>query len=346
MNIFNIMLSSNRGGLEQMSLVYTRAMLTLGHRVTCLIMPDCPYLKDLQSTNAEIFFAPGRNIYNPLNAYRIIQNIIRTNADIVVCHGNRAMSFVLNRIVRFFIRADFKTIGVMHSRHCPYKTQCDALIFLTQNLYQKQSTAIRKKSFVLANTVMEQPHKPVSLHTPVVFGAMGRMHPIKGFDILLQALFILKQKRKDFYFVLAGSGPEEKKILKQIDVLGLKTHVQNLGWINNKKEFFDKIDVFVLSSRYDSMPLSVLEALAFSKPVIATECVGPKEILSQLQTPLLVPVQNPQKLALAMEYLLCNKEKIPSMSVEANTLFTHSYSFSVFCNKLCQILQKVKYENI
>lgn len=346
MNIFNIMLSSQKGGLEQMSVIYGKTMIELGHNVKHLIVKDCAYKNEFQKIGGEIYYISSRNKYNIWAVYKTIQLIKREKTDIVVCHGNRAMSIVLNKFVCNYIKPLFKTIGVMHSQHCPYKEKCDNLIFLTENAYQEQEKSIKEKSYILPNTILEASYPLNPLHNPIIFGTMGRLHKVKGIDILVRAMSILKEHKKECRLLIGGEGPEEKKIKQLIRKLHLEKNIEMLGWITNKKDFFDKIDIFILPSRQERLGVVLLEAFAYSKAVISTECLGPQEVLQQLTAPLLVRVDDEQQLAEAMISLMENKENIKKMAQEGNELYKKKYSKTVFKEKLSQILREIKNENI
>lgn len=341
------MLSSGKGGLEQMAVVYTKALVNLGHTIFCLVMDDCPYLQDLQNSGAIVYTIKNRSIYNLINIFKIIKLLKDKKADIALCHGNRAMSLVLNKIVQRLLKPSFKTLGVMHSKHCPYKKRCNNLIFLTDAFYMMQSADIKRKSFVLPNTILENSHEFKKFHTPLVFGAMGRLHPVKGFDILLNSLAIIKNCGKSFKCIIAGSGEEEHALKRQAHMLNISNQVEFCGWIDNKDDFFNKIDVFVLSSRTETLSLALLEALAYSKPIVATKCIGPTEVLKNLTSTELAEVENPKSLADIMLCFMDNPQQMKTLAIKGNNLFKQTYSFPAFTDKLGIILQKVLYnENI
>ncbi|MBB5707604.1 glycosyltransferase family 4 protein [Sphingopyxis panaciterrulae] len=101
---------------------------------------------------------------------------------------------------------------------------------------------------------------------------MGRLIPIKGIDILLEAFGLLKQRGIDFRAVIGGDG--------DIDVfqrlahgLGLDDEVEFLGWLNGQEvtRQYSMADIFVLSSRVENQPMAILEAMAHRLPVVATD---------------------------------------------------------------------------
>ena len=207
MNIVNIMLSPDKGGLQQMSVVYALAMQKKGHNVICVMRQGSPYIEILQSKGIKVY------IYNFCKWCKLWQMFIfadffkKNKIDIAVCHGRRAISVISNNIIKFFIKSDYKIIGVMHSRKCKIKDKCDKLIFLTKLQLSKEADYIQNKSYILPNTILDDGETVNKLHFPVTSGALGRLHKIKGYDVLLKALAILKNKKHQFKFLLAGCGP-------------------------------------------------------------------------------------------------------------------------------------------
>jgi len=342
MKICNVMLSKGKGGLQQMSAIYALAMKNMGHNVISIMQKNSPYIADLQKENIVVKICENLNIFRLWNTYKFIQFMQKNKMDIVVCHGKRAISLMSNSFLRWLIKPKYKIVGVMHSKNCNIKNKCDKLIFLTDIHLQRQPDFIKQKSCVLANTILDIGcDKNNTLHSPLTFGAMGRLHKIKGYDILLNALHILKTHGRKFKFVLAGTGEEEKNLMRQIKKLNLENEVSLTGWVDDKQQFFDMTDVFVLSSRSDVMPLSVLEAFAYSTPVIATRCDGPKEVMSQEFDFLLVPIDDENALAAKMEQMIENKNQLLSLGKKAKKVFVEQYSFLSFTAKLAKILNEV-----
>lgn len=341
MNIFNIMLSPDKGGLQQMSVIYALAMQKKGHNVTCVLRKDSPYINILKESGIPIYIYKSCTNYNLFRMFNLAVFMKKNKTDVVLCHGRRAISVVSNSIIRVIINPIYKLIGVMHSKECKLKNKCDKLIFLTKTQLQKQEADIQNKSYVLSNTILDMGDNLNRLHSPIVFGAMGRLHKIKGYDILIKALAILKMRKNQFKFILAGKGPEENKLLNQIKKLNLNDVVDYIGWVDDKINFFKQIDVFILSSRSDVMPLSILESFSYSKPVISTMCDGPKEIMLQEFSSMLVSVEDENALAIAMENIIKNKNKISALGRKAKKLFIEQYSFLTFSNKLNTILHEV-----
>lgn len=137
---------------------------------------------------------------------------------------------------------------------------------------------------------------------PVVYGAMGRMIPEKGFDVLLRAFARLAAEDPRALLRLGGEGPEEAVLRALADGLGLSERVEFTGWVTDTRAFFEGVDVFVFPSRpaFDGLPNVVLEAMALGRPVVATDVGGVASAVEDGVTGVLVPPLDEPALAAGM----------------------------------------------
>jgi glycosyltransferase involved in cell wall biosynthesis len=112
---------------------------------------------------------------------------------------------------------------------------------------------------------------------PVVVAA-GRLTHQKGFDILLRAFAIARQRRP-MHLIVLGEGPEKYQLEALADELGISADVAFEGHVNNPIAYFRRASVFVLPSRWEGLSNALLEALASGVPVVATRCPGSVELL-------------------------------------------------------------------
>ncbi len=134
--------------------------------------------------------------------------------------------------------------------------------------------------------------------------ACGRLAEQKGFDHLLKALALVRQKVPAELWLL-GEGPLEAQLRAQAADLGIQDAVHFLGFVSNPGAVMAAADVFVLSSNYEGFGNVVAEAMACGTAVVSTNCPhGPSEIIDDGKTGLLVPVANPAALANAAIRLL------------------------------------------
>ncbi|MGB5161787.1 MAG: glycosyltransferase [Thermoanaerobaculia bacterium] len=138
----------------------------------------------------------------------------------------------------------------------------------------------------------------------LVIGAAGRLTPVKGFDTLIEAVRRLHLSGARPRLLIAGEGPERKRLQALIDGAGLGDQIQLLGLREDLAALYSVFDVFVLSSHREGSPSVVLEALASQCPVVATTVGGVPEIIEDGQSGILVPPGNPQALAQRLDELL------------------------------------------
>ena len=136
---------------------------------------------------------------------------------------------------------------------------------------------------------------------PVVVAA-GRLHPNKGFDILLDALAQVPKA----HLWLAGSGPLDSALKAQAGKLGIADRVHFLGWRSDAISLIAAADVLVCSSRIEPLGNVVLEAWAQGTPVVAAASTGPAALIDDEQSGLLVPIDDASALATALQRILCD----------------------------------------
>ena len=138
-----------------------------------------------------------------------------------------------------------------------------------------------------------------------VVGTVSRLHePTKGIKILLEAFKIL-QKTLDSQLLIAGSGKDEKT-LKNL-AKDMKIQAYFLGERRDIAEILQVMDVFVLTSFYEGLPVSILEAMACRIPVVATDVGGVREVISDGKNGILVEPGNPYAIAEKTQKLLRDK---------------------------------------
>jgi glycosyltransferase involved in cell wall biosynthesis len=134
---------------------------------------------------------------------------------------------------------------------------------------------------------------------PIVL-TLARLDRQKGHCYLLEAAALVPEA----VFVLAGEGPERPALEAQAKALGLDDRVMFLGFRDDVCDLLASCDLFVLPSLFEGLPLSVLEAMAAGKPVVATAIGGTDEAVVRGETGLLVPPAAPSALAEAIRTIL------------------------------------------
>lgn len=135
---------------------------------------------------------------------------------------------------------------------------------------------------------------------------VGRLKAPKDFSTLLRALAGLEPRSFEEALIV-GSGPDRSRVEQELSSLGLGGRVRVLGERQDVRTLLADSDVFVLSSRSEGLPVSVLEAMAAGLPVVASDVGGLRELVVEGETGLLVPPADPEALAAALQGLLADR---------------------------------------
>lgn len=162
------------------------------------------------------------------------------------------------------------------------------------------------------------------------FGLLGRLSSEKNHALLLRAAARLARdldtSPRSWRIRIAGAGPLRGTLEKRIARLGLAERVELAGWLD-APEFFRRVDVLVQCSRVENQPLSVLEAMAWMRPTIATRAGGLPELVVDGQTGRLVPTRGVRALAAAMKEYLVAPERARADGLRARERLEAEYPF-------------------
>jgi glycosyltransferase involved in cell wall biosynthesis len=136
----------------------------------------------------------------------------------------------------------------------------------------------------------------------IAIGTTGRLVPGKDNASLIRAFHRLKQLvgERPMRLVLAGDGLERSELEQLVAELELQEHVIFLGFWQDIPGFLAGIDIFVTPTLSEGMSVSLLEAMAAARPIIATNILPNAELITDQQTGLLVPTKAPEQIAQAL----------------------------------------------
>ncbi|HHY83505.1 MAG TPA: glycosyltransferase family 4 protein [Clostridiales bacterium] len=138
----------------------------------------------------------------------------------------------------------------------------------------------------------------------VIIGTVARLIPSKGIDILLKAAAGILPMYPSARILIAGSGPDEEKLKKMAQTLGVSEQVIFAGRAANIQDYYAAFDIFVLPTLSEGLGISVLEAMTFGLPVIATAVGGIPEWIVHGRNGCLVQPGNVFELRSALQSFL------------------------------------------
>jgi glycosyltransferase involved in cell wall biosynthesis len=149
--------------------------------------------------------------------------------------------------------------------------------------------------------------------------AVGRLGEEKGFDHLLVAFGTLATQNTEWDLVILGDGSERQNLERQRDSLGLMGRVHFPGQVGNPGDWYVRADLYVMSSRFEGFPNTLLEAMAHGVPAVSFDCeTGPADIIRHgIDGYLVPPSEGADGLARAMETLMRDGAMRQRMGKEA-----------------------------
>lgn len=142
-----------------------------------------------------------------------------------------------------------------------------------------------------------------------VIGAIGNFYPVKGHMYLIRSAPRIIREFPEATFLMVGKTTKYlDELQKEVSKLNLEKNFKFLSFQENIPSLLQLMDIFVLPSIQETFSIATVEAMAACKPVIATKCGGPEEIVIDGETGFLVPPMDPEALAEKSLTLLANKE--------------------------------------
>lgn len=141
----------------------------------------------------------------------------------------------------------------------------------------------------------------------VVLGSVGRLSPVKDQQTLIRAFHQAHRNRSNLRLILVGDGEERAALERLVAELGLQESVRLLGSRRDVRAILSTFDVFVSASISEGTSMTLLEAMASGKPVVATDVGGNGNVVIPGRTGLLVEPGEPEKLASAVLYIAANQ---------------------------------------
>jgi len=184
---------------------------------------------------------------------------------------------------------------------------------------------------------------------PPVIGFLGRLHPQKGVDLLIEAFSDVVIHYPRALLLIAGKGPMTAELAAQAKRRGLQERVRFLGECDGPRRFLAALDLLVLPSRWEGLPNVVLEAMAQGLPVVAARVGGTPELVVSGEadhprpdeTGLLVAPGNVGGLARAITALLADPDRAAAMGQRARDLVRAEFSLAAMIQKYGGLYQEL-----
>jgi glycosyltransferase involved in cell wall biosynthesis len=348
------------GGGERHLADLSHALLDLGHEVYAATVPESPPAAELSFVSAERTFALSPRNY--LKNLAGLARFVRTNG-IEIVHAHAARDYHLAALaVRLAARGRLvltrHTLFPLKTINRPLLRGASRMIAVSQAVAEslKQNDVIESsKITVVHNGIdLDRFNRPAASdrndESPLLVGTVGHLAPIKGHDVFIRAAALISGRRSDVHFVVIGEdkspGMGHRRSLESLTCeLGLNDVVTLPGWRDDVPEALSSLTLFVSAARSEPFGLAIVEAMAAGLPVVATASEGAVEIIEDRVTGRLVPVDDPEALAHAIEDLLEHPPERERLGRNALLAARERYSLTRMTRDTEQVYREVLARN-
>jgi glycosyltransferase involved in cell wall biosynthesis len=315
-----------RGGQEQL-LALLRGLSQHGHRVHLICQPDTLLEKRGREIGISVHPLAIRSEFGLISAL-LIASILRKNRTDILAFNTPKGIFVGTLASRFapvaariiFRRVNFPLRKNPFSRF-KYSWGIDCIVAISESIQlQLQMCGIPASKIRTIYEGMDldlfplrtQP-KTHSPGEPIVVGTIAHLSPEKGLNYLIEAASLIPAVHDRLRFVVVGDGkclPDLKELTAR---KGLSDIFDYAGFHSDSYQFMRSFDIFALPSLSEGLSSAILEAMASSLPIVATNVGGIPELVKNGENGLLVPPANPAELAQAIQHLAENPAEAERM---------------------------------
>jgi glycosyltransferase involved in cell wall biosynthesis len=340
MKILQIMAGADVGGAETFFVDAIKAIDEIGYEQNVITRANNKLkIQEIKNLNIPLQTASFNKHIKWLTAQKIKKNIATFQPDIVHHFLGRAGSYAVN--------GDHTNIGWYGGYYKPDRfSNCDYHVAVTQDVADHivRQGIDAKNVFVLhiyaefePATAIDRAQFDTPDDVPLLL-ALSRLHPVKGLDILLEAM----NKIPDAYLWIAGSGELEHELKAQMKALNLQERVRFLGWRDDREALLETADIVVFPSRHESFGAVVIESWATKKPIIAAKAQGPKAYVQHEQNGLLVEIDDVDGLAQATNRLIQDTDLRSNLVINGRNAYDQGFSKEVFKKNITDLYTQVK----
>jgi glycosyltransferase involved in cell wall biosynthesis len=323
------------GGPDKTILNQPRFLAPAGYRNLCAYLhpPDDPGFEQLRlkarAWRAPLVAVPDRGPWD----WRVVSALLRVcrRERVRVWHGHDYKSNALGLLLRRFWPMRLVTTvhgWVKYTRRTPLYYRIDRfclpryerVLCVSPDLERECLAAgvpaerclliengIDLEEFSRRRTVEEAKRDHGTDVGRLLVGAVGRLSPEKGFDVLIRAADRLLAGGVDLDLVIVGDGDERPRLQELIERLGRADRIRLLGYRANLRELYEMMDCLALSSLREGLPNVLLEAMALEVPVVATGIAGVPRLITDEANGLLVGPGSADDLAAALGRVLADR---------------------------------------
>lgn len=368
--IWHITVGGDRGGAKTHLLTLLPRLNQERYRIKLICLNDGPLAAEGREMGLAVEVCPMAGVWDLSVVFRLAAAMRREKAGVIHTHGVRA---------NFYGRIAARLAGVprvlttVHSlASLDYQTKLqnllsalaeritapltDRFVAVSDALCQKlvQAGIPPHKITVIRNGIDTGAYRPpdaaavadcrlsLGIQPPErVVGVVGRLVPVKAYDDFLTAAALVGRAAADVKFLITGDGPGESALRDQARALGIADRVVFAGFRRDIPLILAGLDVFVISSLSEGLPLVLLEAMAAGRPAVCTAVGGIPEVVAAGENGMLVPVHDTAGLAAKVLAILQDQELARSLGARAKATVEERFSAAAQAAAMDELYREV-----
>ena len=166
-----------------------------------------------------------------------------------------------------------------------------------------------------------------------VIGNVGRLSEQKGMEYYIKAVPDVIKIHPEARFLIIGNGEDEEKLKKLVSELQLEGYIFFMGYRTDVQNIMSQIDMVVLSSLWEGLPLTPIEAFSVGRTIVATAVDGTVEIVEDGKSGLLIKPRMPEQIVEKIVWMIEHPVERRQMETAAKERFTTEFSFELLASK-------------
>ncbi|HEX8032069.1 MAG TPA: glycosyltransferase [Vicinamibacterales bacterium] len=312
--VMQLVLSLSPGGTERLVIELCRRLAADVDTVVCCLDEPGEWAAEVAKLNIPVLSLERQPGFHPSLSVRLREVLRAQRINVIHCHHYSPFVYgLLAAVMHPKVRLVFTEHGRLHGAGISSKrrlvnpvlarwpsTICAVSAALKQDMVAE---GFPERSIKVVYNGIELGHRPqpaeraairAALNLPddaFVLGTVGRLDPVKNLGAMLEALSLLRNRYSLAKAVIVGDGPDRQGLVDRATALGMSEHVVFTGYRSDVRTVMAAFDLYVNSSTYEGVSLTILEAMASALPVVAGSVGGNPEVVIDHETGLLVRPQ-------------------------------------------------------
>ncbi len=343
------------GGGERIALKVAALLPRYGYRASILTFSAHPESDALKSPPCPIYLLPLQRTYDlaALRAALEFRRYLKQQRIQIIHTFFESSDIWAGLVTKTMSKAKLvwarRDMGILRARkhHIAYRLMAGApdAVFAVSEQVRRHAIEVDRIDAARVQTIYnglnladwDAASKPAKAPGEFLVTTVGNIRRVKGHDVFIRAAATVVQQYPKVSFSIAGDVLEPAyfaELQTLVRDLGLAHHVRFDGEVTNLRQHLRAADIFVLPSRSEGFSNAILEAMASSLPVVATDVGGNREAVEEGISGFLVPPEDPDALSAAILRLLSDPFQAKAMGVAGRTLVAERFTTEAMMNQI------------